>query len=171
MFCFRNVSPVIKLLRAVSFKLRLIHAHRRSLWKDKTFIEKIKHARYRDRSIGLLCTRSKWKGGGGRDENRACENAKGRYLSHPASYPDVSLSMKMCAQRKAGRRQHGPLRFIASHSGFVLAFTMRKTKRLRRRLSLTSFPSVFPASFAGTPGSTIQAVKNASRPLFMYWLW
>ena len=23
----------------------------------------------------------------------------------PASYPDVSLSMKMCAQRKAGRRQ------------------------------------------------------------------
>ena len=38
-----------------------------------------------------------------------------------ASYPDVSLSMKMCAQRKAGRRQrprlypsHGPLRFITS---------------------------------------------------------
>ena len=39
----------------------------------------------------------------------------------PASYPDVSLLMKMCAQRKAGRRQrlypsHGPLRFITSHS-------------------------------------------------------
>ena len=36
----------------------------------------------------------------------------------PASYPDVSLSMKMCAQRKAGRRHpsHGPLRFITSHS-------------------------------------------------------
>ena len=38
-----------------------------------------------------------------------------------ASYPDVSLLMKMCAQRKAGRRQrlypsHGPLRFITSHS-------------------------------------------------------
>ena len=46
-----------------------------------------------------------------------------------ASYPDVSLSMKMCAQRKAGRRQrarqrfacrpypsHGPLRFITSRS-------------------------------------------------------
>ena len=26
-------------------------------------------------------------------------------VSSPASYPDVSLSMKMCAQRKAGRRQ------------------------------------------------------------------
>ena len=37
-----------------------------------------------------------------------------------ASYPDVSLLMKMFAQRKAGRRQrapsHGPLRFITSHS-------------------------------------------------------
>ena len=63
----------------------------------------------------------------------------------PASYPDVSLclSMKMCAQRKAGRRQrarlrfarclypsHGHLRFITSRSS-----TLRKTKRLRRRLS------------------------------------
>jgi len=43
-------------------------------------------------------------------------------LARPASYPDVSLLMKMCAQRKAGRRQramypsHGPLRFITSHS-------------------------------------------------------
>ena len=39
-----------------------------------------------------------------------------------ASYPDVSLLMKMCAQRKAGRKRlypsHGPLRFImiTSHS-------------------------------------------------------
>ena len=46
-----------------------------------------------------------------------------------ASYPDVSLLMKMCAQRKAGVRQrarrrfacrlypsHGPLRFITRHS-------------------------------------------------------
>ena len=32
---------------------------------------------------------------------------------------------------------HGPLRFITSHSRFVLASTMRKTKRLRRRLALT----------------------------------
>ena len=30
---------------------------------------------------------------------------------------------------------HGPLRFITSHSRFALASTMRKTKRLRRRLS------------------------------------
>ena len=27
------------------------------------------------------------------------------YISLPASYPDVSLSMKICAQRKTGRRQ------------------------------------------------------------------
>ena len=67
--------------------------------------------------------------------------------STPASHPDVSLSMKMCARRKAGRRQrarrrfagrlypsHGPLRFITSHSCFALASTTRKTKRLRRRL-------------------------------------
>ena len=35
------------------------------------------------------------------------------YDEMPASYPDVSLLMKMCAQRKAGR---SPLRFITSHS-------------------------------------------------------
>ena len=59
-----------------------------------------------------------------------------------ASYPDVSLSMKMCAQRKAGRSQrtrrhfacrlypfHGPLRSVTSRSS-----TLRKTKRPRRRL-------------------------------------
>ena len=55
-----------------------------------------------------------------------------------ASYPDVSPSMKMCAKRKAGRRQlypsHGFLRFITSHSRFALASNMRETKRLRRRL-------------------------------------
>ena len=51
------------------------------------------------------------------------------FLAKPASYSEVSLLMKMCAQRKAGRRQqarrrfacrqypsHGPLRFITSHS-------------------------------------------------------
>ena len=78
------------------------------------------------------------------------------YKPYTASYPDVSLSMKMCAQRKAGRRQrarrrfacrlypsHGPLRFITSHSRFALASTMRKTKRLRRRLSPTYFFSSF----------------------------
>ena len=50
-------------------------------------------------------------------------------LPESASYPDASLLMKMCPQRKAGRRQlarrrfacrlypsHGPLRFITSHS-------------------------------------------------------
>ena len=39
-----------------------------------------------------------------------------------ASYPDVSLSMKMYAQRKAGRR------FITSHSRFALASAMRKNE-------------------------------------------
>ena len=51
------------------------------------------------------------------------------YNGGVASYPDVSLSMKMCAQKKAGRRQrarrrfacrlypsHGPLRFITNRS-------------------------------------------------------
>ena len=50
----------------------------------------------------------------------------------------LSLSMKMCAQKKAGRRQlypfHGPLRFITSQSSFALDSTMRKTKRLSRKL-------------------------------------
>ena len=55
-----------------------------------------------------------FEGGGGKEENSACENAKGRTA----------------------------------------------------RTSLTSFPAVFPAPF-GTPGSTIKAVTNAVRPLFM----
>ena len=51
------------------------------------------------------------------------------YKGGVASYPDVSLSMEMCAQKKAGRRQrarrrfacrlypsHGPLRFITNRS-------------------------------------------------------
>ena len=51
------------------------------------------------------------------------------YKGGVASYLDVSLSMKMCAQKKAGRRQrtrrcfacrlypsHGPLRFITNRS-------------------------------------------------------
>ena len=53
----------------------------------------------------------------------------------------MSLSKKMYVQRKVGRRQpfpYGPLRFITSHSRFALASTMRKTKRLRRRLDGTS---------------------------------
>ena len=55
-----------------------------------------------------------------------------------ASYPDVSLSMKMCAQWKEGRRHpfHGPFLFITSNSRFALASTIRKTKRPRRKLGL-----------------------------------
>ena len=71
--------------------------------------------------------------------------ARAFHMVSAASYPDVSLSMKMCAQRKAGRRQraspelrlpscrlypsHGTLRFITRRFS-----TLRKTKRLRRRL-------------------------------------
>ena len=58
-----------------------------------------------------------------------------------ASYPDVSLSKKMCAQSKAGRRQRARLRLpsvpfpwsLAVHHQ-SLASTLRKTKHLRRRL-------------------------------------
>ena len=50
----------------------------------------------------------------------------------------LSLSMKMCAQKRAGRRRlfpsHGSLRFITSQSRFALDSTMRKTKRLSRKL-------------------------------------
>ena len=56
----------------------------------------------------------------------------------PSLSPSLSLWMKMCAQRKAGRSRlypsHGPLRCITSHSRFALASTMRKMKRLRRGL-------------------------------------
>ena len=49
-----------------------------------------------------------------------------------------SLSRWKCARkgRREGYPSHGPLRFITSHSCFALASTMRKTKRLRRRLLL-----------------------------------
>ena len=61
---------------------------------------------------------------------RSSQNAHNEMRSRlvSASYPDVSLLMKLCAQRKAGRRQrarrrfacrlypsHGPLRFITSY--------------------------------------------------------
>ena len=61
-----------------------------------------------------------------RSSQNAYDEMRSRLVS--ASYPDVSLLMKLCAQRKAGRRQrarrrfacrlypsHGPLRFITSH--------------------------------------------------------
>ena len=52
-----------------------------------------------------------------------------------ASYPDFSLSMKMCAQRKAGRRQPSvPFPWSLAARYQSLASTLRKTKRLRRRL-------------------------------------
>ena len=38
-------------------------------------------------------------------EPESDEMHKGGSVTTPASYPDVSLSMKMSAQRKAGRRQ------------------------------------------------------------------
>ena len=61
----------------------------------------------------------------------------------PASYPDVSLLMKLRAQRKARRRQWASpavctLPMVPCGSSpvtcFALASAMRKTKRLRRRL-------------------------------------
>ena len=67
-----------------------------------------------------------------------------------------SLSMKICAQREAGRRKpprrrfssllspsHGPSRFVTSHSRFALTF-VRKTKRLRRRQCLRHVSGKLP---------------------------
>ena len=49
-----------------------------------------------------------------------------------ASYPDVSLLMKMCAQRKAGRRRlhpsHGSLRLITSHSPLPLTASKNEAR-------------------------------------------
>ena len=63
----------------------------------------------------------------------------------PRTKTSLSLWIKICTQRKMGRRKrakwrfacllrpsHGPLRFVTSHSRFALA-SMRNTKRLRRR--------------------------------------
>ena len=61
----------------------------------------------------------------------------------PLPRTETSLSRWKCTRK--GRREgdndglypsHGPLRFIISHSRFALASTMRKTKRLRKRLKL-----------------------------------
>ena len=54
------------------------------------------------------------------------------HCAHTASYPEASLSMKTCAQRKAGRREHGPMRFVTSHLHKAVASAVRKTMRLRR---------------------------------------
>ena len=66
-------------------------------------------------------------------------------LQQPRTKTSLSLWIKICTQRKMGRRKgakwrfacllrpsHGPLRFVTSHSRFALA-SMRNTKRLRRR--------------------------------------
>ena len=55
----------------------------------------------------------------------------------------LSLLMKICAQRKAGRRKRastslvslsrGPLRFVTSHWRFTFASMWKNTKHLRRR--------------------------------------
>ena len=54
-----------------------------------------------------------------RRRGRFARSSSARNVPIAASYPDVSLLVKMCAQRKAGRSlypSHGPLRFITSHS-------------------------------------------------------
>ena len=54
-----------------------------------------------------------------RRRGRFARSSYARNVPIAASYPDVSLLVKMCAQRKAGRSlypSHGPLRFITSHS-------------------------------------------------------
>ena len=87
---------------------------------------KLKH------SLKKRCTRELWE----RDRrHHQTPLTKCGYCLVPE---DVSLSMKMCAQRNAGRSRlypsHGLLRCITSHSRFAPASTMRKMKRLRRRL-------------------------------------
>ena len=43
-------------------------------------------------------------------------------------------------------KEGGPLRFVTSHSRFALASTMRKTKRLRRRLPIWVY-TIFPYDY------------------------
>ena len=75
----------------------------------------------------------KTKEGGEGKRDPSAENRE-KEASASASYPDVSL--KMYAQRKAGRT----LPMVPCGSSpvtcFALASAMRKTKRLRRRLPL-----------------------------------
>ena len=86
-----------------------------------------------------------------RSSQNAHDEMRSRLVS--ASYPDVSLLMKLCAQRKAGRRQREDvtspavciLPMVPCGSSpvtcFALASAMRKTKRLRRRLGLCARPN------------------------------
>ena len=65
-----------------------------------------------------------------------------------ASFPDVSLSMKTCVQRKAARRKRA-MRFVTSHLLFALT-SVRKTEHLRRMQpcrSLRKTPEPFYSSW------------------------
>ena len=53
------------------------------------------------------------------------------YDEMPASYPDVSLLMKMCAQRKAGRRPF-PWSLAVHHQSLVSRSPLPCEKRRRR---------------------------------------
>ena len=81
------------------------------------------------------------------DFRPACSRCHFSFLGYlrkwTASYPDVSLLMKMCAQRKAGRRQRpavGTLPMVpcgllwSPVTRFALSSAIWKTKCLRRRL-------------------------------------
>ena len=58
------------------------------------------------------------------------------YIMPRALFPDVSLSMKICVQSKAGRRKRA-MRLVTSHLHFPLA-SLRKTKLLRKRQPFSS---------------------------------
>ena len=65
---------------------------------------------------------------------------KNKAQSLPRTQTSLSLSEKMCAQRKAGRRQRASpavctLPMDTCGSSPVAPSTLRKTKRLRRRLA------------------------------------
>ena len=105
------------------------NSHACDSWLDVSFFSHVKTIVHSSDWLELICV-SKFT------TQLFCEHFSA------ASYPDVSLSMKMCAQRKAGRSQqtrrrfacrlypfHGPLRSVTSRSS-----TLRKTKRPRRRL-------------------------------------
>ena len=72
--------------------------------------------------------------------------------------------MKMWAQRKVGRKRpsHGPLRFITRNTRFALALTIRKTKRLRRRLGL-QFTSWLSSQFNSTFLTKIKIKENLKK--------
>ena len=61
----------------------------------------------------------------------------------PASYPDVSLLMKMCAQRKAGRRQRAlPMLPCGSSpvTRFALASAMRENEAPEEEAGALLYP-------------------------------